>query len=135
MRISIIIPVLNEAQAIAGCLDRLQPYRAQGHEVIVVDGGSRDGTAETARPLAGRVLVSPAGRARQMNHGAHAAQGDVLLFLHADTQLPDAACNVILSALQKTTRWGRFDVRLSGSAPGFRLIESMMNRIFPAKTS
>ena len=128
MRISIIIPVLNEVQTIAGCLDRLQTYRAQGHEVIVVDGGSRDGTAETARPLADHVRVSPAGRARQMNHGAQAAQGDVLLFLHADTQLPDAACDVIISALQEAARWGRFDVRLSGSAAGFRLIESMMNR-------
>ncbi len=128
MRISIIIPVLNEVPTIAGCLGRLQTYRAQGHEIIVVDGGSRDGTAETARPLADRVRVSPAGRARQMNHGAHAAQGDVLLFLHADTQLPDAACDVIISALREAARWGRFDVRLSGSAPGFRLIESMMNR-------
>ncbi len=127
MRISIIIPVLNEAQAIAGCLDRLQPYRAQGHEVVVVDGGSRDGTMALAQPLADRVLASPVGRARQMNQGAHVAQGEVLLFLHADTQLPDAACDVIISALQTAARWGRFDVRLSGSAPGFRLIESMMN--------
>ncbi len=128
MRISIIIPVLNEAPTIAVCLDKLQPYRAQGHEIIVIDGGSCDGTAEAARPLADRVLVSPAGRARQMNHGAQAAQGDVLLFLHADTQLPDAACEAIFSALQTAARWGRFDVRLSGAAPGFRLIEFMMNR-------
>ena len=127
MRISIIIPVLNEAQTIAGCLDRLQPYRAQGHEVIVVDGGSRDDTVALARPLADRVLTSPAGRARQMNQGAQAAQGEVLLFLHADTQLPATACDVVFSALQTAARWGRFDVRLSGSSPGLRLIEFMMN--------
>ncbi|MCF6212088.1 MAG: TIGR04283 family arsenosugar biosynthesis glycosyltransferase [Gammaproteobacteria bacterium] len=127
MQISIIIPVLNEAPSIAVCLGRLQPYRAQGHEIIVVDGGSHDDTAEIARPLADEVLASPAGRAVQMNHGARAAQGDVLLFLHADTQLPDAACDVICAALQTAARWGRFDVRLSGSAPSFRLIEFMMN--------
>ena len=127
MRISIVIPVLNEARSIAGCLDRLQLCRAQGHEIIVVDGGSRDGTAEIVGLLADRVLTSPAGRARQMNQGARVAQGDVLLFLHADTRLPDAACDVVLSALQTAARWGRFDVRLSGSAPGFRLIEFMMN--------
>lgn len=127
MRITIVIPVLNEAATIVDCLGRLQPYRAQGHEVIVVDGGSRDDTPARARPLADRVLASPAGRARQMNRGAQVARGEVLLFLHADTRLPDAAGEVILSALQTSVRWGRFDVRLSGSAPGLRLIEFMMN--------
>ncbi|HHH48457.1 MAG TPA: glycosyltransferase [Gammaproteobacteria bacterium] len=127
MRISIIVPVLNEASTIAVCLDSLQPYRAQGHEVIVVDGGSRDDTLALARPLTDRVLVAPAGRARQMNQGAQAARGEVLLFLHADTRLPEAACEVIVSALRTAARWGRFDVRLSGAAPAFRMIEFMMN--------
>jgi len=126
-RISIVIPVLNEAQTLVGCLDGLQAYRAQGHEVIVVDGGSHDGTPALARPRADHVLVSAPGRARQMGQGARIAQGDVLLFLHADTRLPDAACDTILSALQTAARWGRFDVRLSGSAPALRLIEFMIN--------
>lgn len=127
MPVSIIIPVLNEAAGIADSLNDLQSYRAQGHEIIVVDGGSRDDSVELARPLADQVLTSGPGRARQMNQGADAACGDVLLFLHADTRLPGGACDVIGSSLQAGAQWGRFDVRLSGPAPGLRVIEFMMN--------
>jgi rSAM/selenodomain-associated transferase 2 len=127
-RVSIIIPALNEAARIADTLRPLQPLRARGHEVIVVDGGSADATAEIARPLADRVIASEPGRARQQNAGALAAAGDVLLFLHADTLLPPDADRLVIDGLTRSGRgWGRFDVRLSGRAPALRMVERMMN--------
>ncbi|HYR06368.1 MAG TPA: TIGR04283 family arsenosugar biosynthesis glycosyltransferase [Longimicrobium sp.] len=127
-RISIIIPALNEAAGIAQTLRPLQPLRARGHQVVVVDGGSADATAEIARPLADRVIASQPGRARQQNAGAEAATGDVLLFLHADTLLPADADGRVIDGLMRSGRgWGRFDVRLSGRAPALRMVERMMN--------
>ncbi|WP_420127951.1 TIGR04283 family arsenosugar biosynthesis glycosyltransferase [Longimicrobium sp.] len=127
-RISIIIPALNEAAGIADTLRPLQPLRARGHEVVVVDGGSADGTMQIARPLADRVIASPPGRARQQNAGADAATGDVLLFLHADTQLPPDADGLVIGGLMRSGRgWGRFDVRLSGRRPLLRVVERMMS--------
>jgi rSAM/selenodomain-associated transferase 2 len=126
--ISIIIPVLNEAAGIVGALQRLQPLRTRGHEVIVVDGGSGDGTPALAASLADRILHAPRGRARQMNAGAQVASGRVLLFLHADTRLPEAADRLILDRLQGTRRgWGRFDVIIEGKHPLLRLIAWSMN--------
>jgi glycosyltransferase involved in cell wall biosynthesis len=89
--LSIIMPVLDEAATIADALAALEPCRARGAEIIVVDGGSRDGTVEAARRFADRVMTAPRGRGSQMNAGAAAAQGGVLLFLHADTRLPPEA--------------------------------------------
>lgn len=126
-RVSIIIPALNEAAGIARTLAPLQCAREGGHEVILVDGGSGDGTPERAAPLADQVLSSAPGRARQMNAGAAIAAGDVLLFLHADTRLPDGGLEHVAAALAKGHRWGRFDVRLSGPHPLLRLVERMMN--------
>ncbi len=121
-RLSIILPVLNEAGGIVAVLEPLQPLRARGHEVIVVDGGSEDGTRERAAPLGDRVLVAERGRARQMNVGARAAQGEILLFLHADTLLPADADRLILEGLEGSGRgWGRFDLRLTGRHPLLRL--------------
>lgn len=129
MKISIIVPVLNEAAGIAHSLDALQAYRAAGHEVIVVDGGSVDSTLELAVPLADRVLQVDKGRARQMNAGASAASHEVLLFLHADTRLPAQADEMILQHMEDIRYvWGRFDVVLSGSRFPFRIIEWFMNR-------
>lgn len=127
MKISIIIPVLNEAGVIADTLRFLDVYREQGHEVIVVDGGSSDDTVSIAEPFADRVLLSDAGRAAQMNCGIGAASGDALLFLHADTRLPDDAVPKIINAVEEGYFWGRFDVRLSGKHFMFRIIERMMN--------
>ena len=127
MKLSIVMPVLDEAAGIEAALKALAPYRERGVEVIVVDGGSRDGTADLARPLADRVLVAPRGRAAQMNAGAAAAHGDVLLFLHADTQLPDDADRLVLDGLARSNCvWGRFDVRIDvGGLPA--LIAHTMN--------
>ena len=127
-RLSIIIPALNEAAGIAVTLAALQPFRARGVEVIVVDGGSGDGTIECARALADRVLGAPCGRAVQMNAGAAAASGDALLFLHADTILPPGADELVLYGLSDTGRtWGRFDITIEGSNPLLRIVSGMMN--------
>jgi rSAM/selenodomain-associated transferase 2 len=129
MRCSIIIPVLNEAEGIAAFLGHLQDLRQLGHEIIVVDGGSIDDTPELARPGVDKLLETSAGRARQMNAGAEVANGEVLVFLHADTFLPGTAMQDITQSLAMTRKaWGRFNVRLSGQHLLFRLIEWMMNR-------
>jgi rSAM/selenodomain-associated transferase 2 len=127
-RLSIIVPALNEAEGIAATLESLQALRLRGHEVIVVDGGSGDGTPERAAGLADRVLATRAGRAAQMNAGARVASGDALLFLHADTRLPEAADRLVLQGLAGVAQvWGRFDVRIAGAHPLLRMVEAMMN--------
>ena len=127
MTLSIVMPVLNEAAGIADALRALAPYRARGVEVIMVDGGSSDDTVARARPLADRVIEAPRGRANQMNAGAAVAKGDVLLFLHADTRLPDNADTLIANGLARTKRaWGRFDVRFDDGG-WLNLIAFMMN--------
>src|SRR5262245_59776784 len=106
-KLSIIIPVLDEGEGIAAMLDALANMRTLGVEVIVVDGGSRDATVQRARLRADRVLTAPRGRALQMNAGAEKASGDVLLFVHADTQLPGDADHVVLNGLERSGRaWG-----------------------------
>ncbi len=127
MTLSIVMPVLDEAADIETALRALAPLRARGAEVIVVDGGSSDGTADLARPFADQVLKSQRGRAVQMNAGAAAARSDVLLFLHADTRLPDGADRLIRDGLAQSRRaWGRFDVRFDDGG-ALRLIAMMMN--------
>lgn len=126
--LSIIVPALNEAEGIAEVLSALEPLRARGAEVIAVDGGSEDGTADLARPLCDRVLVAPRGRAAQMNAGAAVARGGVLLFLHADTRLPLDADRLVLSGLaHEACEWGRFDVRIAGRHPLLPLAARLMN--------
>ncbi len=125
--LSIILPVLNEAELIVQCLDKLAPLRAQGAEIIVVDGGSHDSTLDLAEPLADQVLSSSRGRAQQMNVGAHSAHGKLLLFLHVDTTLPDAAVKLISDAMMSQRAWGRFDVKIEGKHPLLRLIAWSMN--------
>ena len=127
MTLSIIMPVLDEAASIESALRRLAPCRQRGTEVIVVDGGSSDGTADLAHPFADQVLKSQRGRAAQMNAGAAVARGDVLLFLHVDTRLPDDADRLVLDGLARSGRaWGRFDVRFD-SGGWLRVIALMMN--------
>jgi rSAM/selenodomain-associated transferase 2 len=125
-RLSVVVPALNEARGIRAALEALAPLRARGHEVIVVDGGSSDGTTRLAVGLCDRVLNVPRGRAVQMNAGARAARGDALVFLHADTQLPRGADDMILSSL-KAHVWGRFDVEIESRHPLLRIVGSAMN--------
>ena len=124
--ISIIVPVLDEAEGIEACLASLQALRARGAEVIVVDGGSRDATRSLAAPFADAVLDTARGRARQMNEGAARARGDVLLFLHADTLLPERADEAIAAAVKRAP-WGRFDVAITGSDPLLAIVAAAMN--------
>lgn len=126
MKLSVIVPCLDEAERIGACLAALAPLRAAGHEVIVADGGSADGTPAAARGLCDRLLFAPRGRAVQMNAGARAASGDVLLFLHADTRLPASAAQDIEDAVRKH-RWGRFDVEIEGRHPLLKVVASSMN--------
>ena len=120
------MPVLNEALGIRAALEALAPLRARGHEVIVADGGSEDGTPEIARALCDRLVMAPRGRALQMNAGAREAKGNVLLFLHADTCLPaDAPAHVTQS--METHQWGRFDVEIEGSHPLLKVVAWSMN--------
>jgi rSAM/selenodomain-associated transferase 2 len=122
-RLSVVVPALNEAGGIRGALEALAPLRARGHEVIVVDGGSSDGTAELAAGLCDRVVIASRGRASQMNAGARAATGDMLLFLHADTRLPPRAEELILNG----PIWGRFDVQIEGRSRLLKLVAWAMN--------
>jgi rSAM/selenodomain-associated transferase 2 len=127
--ISIVIPTLNEGEQIAAMLTQLQPLRARGHEVILVDGGSGDDTVARAQAMADRVVTAPRGRATQMAAGIALAAHEVLWFLHADTYVPDEADALIAQALQRRT-WGRFDVQLSGRhrRPLLRVVAWLMNR-------
>ena len=128
MSLSIIIPCLNEADGIAGTLEALQPLRGRGAEVIVVDGGSRDETLAIAQPLADAAFAAPRGRAAQMNAGAARARGQILLFLHADCLLPEAADGLIIDGLNRSRKsWGRFDVRIDSRHPVLRVVEALMN--------
>ena len=131
--LAIIVPVLNEAPTLAARLAELQRFRARGVQVVVVDGGSADDTLAVARLHADLTLLAPRGRAAQMNAGAAACAAaagavQVLLFLHADTRLPEQADLLVLSACSRARAWGRFDVRIDSPQPLLRLVGWMMNR-------
>lgn len=126
--ISIVMPALDEAETIAARLDALAPLRAAGAELVLVDGGSADATLGHAAQRVDLAMRASRGRARQMNAGAAAAQGDILLFLHADTMLPPHALDLLASALADGSRqWGRFDVRILGAHPLLPLVARLMN--------
>jgi glycosyltransferase involved in cell wall biosynthesis len=145
--LSIVVPTLDEADGIVATLSALAPLRQRGHQVIVVDGGSRDRTVALARDHADTVIEAARGRARQMNAGAAVASGDVLLFLHADTTLPPDADRLVAHALAAGSggrrgsqqgpglgvgrghgdAWGRFDVRIDGRSPMLAVVAALMN--------
>jgi rSAM/selenodomain-associated transferase 2 len=132
MKLSVVMPVLNEADGIEEALAALAPLRTRGVEVVVVDGGSNDATVALARPLADVVIAAPRGRGAQMNAGAAASGGDVLLFLHADARLPADADTLIRDGLARSGHtsgvlWGRFDVRLAGAHSLLPVIAAMIN--------
>ena len=126
-RIAIVVPVYNEADSVLKTLSALACYRAKGHRIIVVDGGSTDSTPELSAPFADGVIRSSKGRAFQQNAGAKLAEADVLLFLHADTALPDHADKLLVEALSGGKVWGRFDVSIAGRPWGLKLISALMN--------
>lgn len=123
-RVSVVVPVLNEAPRLRDCLERLV---GQAFEVIVVDGGSADGSQAIAAELGARVIDAPRGRAFQMNAGAGQSQGDWLLFLHGDTQLPANWLGAIAETGQAGQSWGRFDVDLDSQDRWIRMVGFMMN--------
>jgi len=129
MKVSVIIPALDEEAAIASTLARARSGAgAHDIELIVVDGGSEDATAARAAEFADKVLCAPRGRGRQMNAGAWAASGEVLLFLHADTILPPGYPEIIGRAVSDPDiAWGRFDVELTGRGILLRLVERLIN--------
>ena len=127
LHLGIVAPVLDEAASLAPWLDALQPLRRRGVALVVVDGGSRDATMDIARARADVVLEAPRGRAAQMNAGAAAAPADVLLFLHADTRLPEGADALVLAAVARGHGWGRFDVRIDTRRPLLRVVAQAMN--------
>lgn len=127
--LSVIIPTLDEAHGVVGLLQTMQPWRCQGVEVIVVDGGSRDGTGTLAKPLVDYILVTEAGRAQQMNAGAARANGRLLWFVHADSSLSGDEIQILKSHLPKLENggWGRFDVRLSDNDWRLKMVASLIN--------
>lgn len=128
MKLSIIVPMLNEVAQLPDLLGHLRVQAQHDAEVIFSDGGSDDGCAEMAEGAGFKLVRTAAGRARQMNAGAALATGDVLLFLHADTRLPPDASAAIAHALASQRHvWGRFDVHIAGRARMLRVISRLMN--------
>jgi rSAM/selenodomain-associated transferase 2 len=127
LRLAVVMPVLDEAAGIEATLAALAPLRARGVEVVVVDGGSRDDTVRRASALADRVIAASRGRARQMNAGAAATTAPRLVFLHADTRLPEDADRLLHGAFDTGAAWGRFDVRIDGRHPVLRVVALLMN--------
>ena len=126
--LSIIIPVLNEQKSIVVRLSALQQLRSHGCEVILVDGGSVDNTVTLAQPLVDQVLYSKKGRALQMNEGAAVASANILLFLHADTELPAGADKLVIRAVAESAYvWGWFRVKFRKQSLVFNMISRGMN--------
>ena len=119
--ISIIIPILNEAKVLEETLSQLQSEHGY-HELIIVDGGSTDGSARIAEKY-GKVLISARGRAKQLNAGAAAATGDILIFLHADIWLEPGALAAVETALSSGYVGGGFQQKIDGKSPLYRIIE------------
>jgi rSAM/selenodomain-associated transferase 2 len=126
--LSIVVPTLNEEKTVASCIDIIRRTCGPEVEIIVVDGGSSDDTVAIARQAMAHTVVAVRGRASQMNAGAAAASGNVLLFLHADTHLPASSDRLIADALKVgNSIWGRFDVRIEPSRGLLCVVAFMMN--------
>lgn len=135
-QVSVIVPTLDEGGVIEDLLLSMQPWRAAGHEVILVDGGSTDSTCERAAPLVDLLLQTAPGRSVQLNAGAAVASGEILWFVHADSHfrlaprglLPTTLPDLLVTELDFSGRdWGRFDVRIDGDHPLLPLIAWAMN--------
>ncbi|MCG7897972.1 MAG: TIGR04283 family arsenosugar biosynthesis glycosyltransferase [Candidatus Thiodiazotropha weberae] len=126
-QLSIVIPCLNEGEMLIDLLQALQYLRQQGHELILVDGGSEPSPDQSLQAWVDHLLVTEPGRAQQMNHGASVAAGELLWFLHADTRFTPGSEQPMLVPPVDESLWGRFDIRLSGSHLLLRVVERMMN--------
>ncbi len=127
MAIGVVIPVLNEWQRVESLLEKAEEWHVG--EVIFVDGGSTDGTQDILDALGAHWIASRQGRALQMNEAARRVRGDILVFLHADTDVGEDAFKLISVLFERYPDivGGRFDVRLSGKGVMFRVIEFMIN--------
>ena len=126
-QLSIVIPCLNEGETLIKLLQQLQYLRQQGHQLILVDGGSEPPPDRSLTAYVDHLLTSAPGRAQQMNNGAAVAEGDLLWFLHADSQIVSGSEQPMLVQPVDESLWGRFDIRLSGSHFLLRVVERMMN--------
>lgn len=124
---SVIVPILNEADHVLTLIDQLHTVQSHGAEVIVVDGGSTDGTYNMVKAHGVPCVKTSPGRAHQMNAGARCARGEWLLFLHSDTQLPDDVFSELQKITSRGARWGWFDVRIAGTSFMLPLIGVMMS--------
>ncbi|MCE2028284.1 TIGR04283 family arsenosugar biosynthesis glycosyltransferase [Sessilibacter corallicola] len=127
-KLSIVIPIYNESQQLPELFDHLSPYRERGHQIIFVDGESEDNSVELIDQAGFVVVPSTRSRAAQMNNGARQATQDILLFLHADTRLPENADALIVSALSNPRQvWGRFDAHITGDHFLLTVVGKMMS--------
>ncbi len=136
--ISIIIPILNEADNLPRLFENIASLNPKPQQVILVDGGSNDNSVaitqdyvknlrvDSSSSIDWQITESIADRALQMNTGAMLATSNILLFLHADTQLPTQAIFEVIAAIE-TAQWGRFDVKLDSRQPMLRLVSTMIN--------
>lgn len=127
VELCIVIPVLNEASTLAALLGELATLRRRGVRVVVVDGGSEDDTLAIAQAYADIALMAPRGRGVQMNAGAAVCTAEILLFLHADTRLPEYADTLVRQALSGQKVWGRFDVCIDSKQFLLRVVSFLMN--------
>ena len=127
MKVSVVVPVLNEAEYLPPLLLQLRQLIDQAVDVVVADGGSTDATVNLVRQAGFCVVVGSRGRARQMNLGATHAKGALLLFLHADNRLPADWLEAVQSQFTPKKCWGRFDVRISGRSSMLPIIATLMN--------
>ncbi len=126
-KVSVVVPVLNEAAGMPRLIAHLKTLQEEGAEVLLVDGGSVDATVQLAHRAGFRTVNAPKGRALQMNAGAPQSKGAVLLFLHADTRLPPEGLALVEQALCAGRVWGRFDVRIAGRSKLLPVVAWAMN--------
>lgn len=125
--VSVIIPVLNEERLIPDCIPSWQALAASGAEVLLVDGGSDDHSVALLRQAGLQVITAPRGRGLQLRLGAERARGEILLFLHVDTRLPEDALELVRHGLRDGRCWGRFDVRIDSSRRLLALVSFAIN--------
>jgi rSAM/selenodomain-associated transferase 2 len=128
VKLSVVVPMLNEERAIAPTLESIRAG-APDADIIVVDGGSSDRSVELARPLCDEVIIASRGRAHQMNAGAAARDDDAIVFVHADTRVQaDFASAIAAAFADPAVVGGRFDIGLDDPAPGYRMVGAMISR-------